>query len=96
MKMDNHKEIYAPYSVGERALCAYGMIPRQKIREFTNNTKKIKRGYIYLSALNVVGGIGRSLNPKLETPTHFNMSDIYPLLDKKNKIYTNGGSEIYN
>ena len=95
MEMDKEKRIYTSYLTGERTLYAYGgMIPSQKIHKLTNTTKNIREGaYIYLDSINVVARMGLDVT-KLEGLLYFNMSDIYPLLDKKNKIYTNGGSDI--
>jgi uncharacterized membrane protein len=97
MNMEKDKMIYVTKGNGEgaSALVAYGMILMQETDMLTNRTKEIREGnYIYLSHLNVVEGIGMGLNPKLGCPTYFNMTDVYPLLKDKDKIYTNGGSEV--
>jgi uncharacterized membrane protein len=92
-KRRNHeKKVYAIYN-GARVhpLESYGMIPRSETPVLTNTTKKIKEGsYVYLQYLNVVEGIGTDRREK----SIYNMTEIYPLIENKNKIYSNGGSEI--
>jgi uncharacterized membrane protein len=97
MKMKNDEGIYASFPVGMRALVCYGgigILPSQKIYTLTNTTKNVRRGYIYLSALSVGEDMESYLTPELSRTACFNMSDIYPLLTSKNKIYTNGGSDV--
>ena len=96
-EMKSDEKIYASFVTDEDALVGYGGITpvSSQIRILYNTTEYIKEGsYIYLGAISVVEGIGFGLNPKLVCPTYFNMSDIYPLLEEQNEIYTNGGSEI--
>jgi uncharacterized membrane protein len=92
-KRRNHeKKVYAIYN-GARVhpLESYGMIPTSETPVLTNTTKKIKEGsYVYLHYLNVVEGIGTDWRER----SIYNMTEIYPLIENKNKIYSNGGSEI--
>lgn len=80
---------------GAHALNTYGMVPSSKRYGLTSTTRKIREGdYIYLTYLTVVEGITVGYNFKLGSPTFLNITNIHPLLEDKNKIYTNGGSEI--
>ena len=94
--MDQDKKIYATVGHGEGrgVLMAYGNIPKSKIRHMNNKTISVTDSYIYLYYSNVVEKIRADYIPKLGCPTYHNMTDIYPLLKDKNKIYTNGGSEV--
>jgi uncharacterized membrane protein len=97
-EMKSDEKIYASFLTGEDALVCYGGITpvSSQIRILYSTTEHIKEGsYVYLGAITVVEGIGWDLNPKLGCPTYFNMSDIYPLLEEQNKIYTNGKSKIF-
>jgi uncharacterized membrane protein len=59
----------------------------------SNTTAKIEKGaYVYLGYLNVVEGIGTG--PDLYR-VFWNMTEISPLIEEKNKIYSNGCSEVY-
>ena len=92
-KRRNHeKKVYATYNgIRVHPLESYGMIPTSETPVLTNTTKKIREGsYVYLQYLNVVEGIGTDWREK----SIYNMTEIYPLIENKNKIYSNGGSEI--
>jgi uncharacterized membrane protein len=79
-------------------LVSYGMISPEDLRAISNdttiNTIDVP-AYIYLKCLNVVDG----LIPYTTSPsggiTYFNTTEILPILDKCNIIYSNGGSSIY-
>ena len=81
--------IYADYRSADGVLTSYGLIPKQQISSLTNTTMLEKGGFIYLRQLNVVNGI----IPTTRAP--FNTSEIYPLLNKTNLIYSNGNSEVW-
>jgi uncharacterized membrane protein len=71
-------------------LIGYGMVPWEKnIYKLSNATAIRKDAYVYLGSLNVVEGIARNWDGI------FNITEVSPLLEEKNKIYSNGGSEIY-
>jgi uncharacterized membrane protein len=81
--------IYADYRSADGVLTSYGFIPRLQISPLTNTTTLEQGGFVYLRQLNVANGI-------IPTPTApFNTSEIYPLLNKTNLIYSNGNSEIW-
>lgn len=95
VKREEDKQIYATYGWGQgaAALNAYGMISQQ-VLSLNNMTKTCAGDYIYLLYVNVVEGIGLDTNSELGIPIYLNMTDIYPLLAEKDKIYDNGGSNI--
>jgi uncharacterized membrane protein len=81
--------IYADHRSADGVLTSYGLIPRQQISSLANTTMLEQYGFIYLRQLNVVNGI---------VPTHtssFNTSEISPLLNETNLIYSNGNSEVW-
>jgi len=83
-------KIYAGY-YHHAQIVGYGMIPFGCIYGLSNMSK-IRRGmYVYLGYLNVVEGIVVSTEG-----SYYNTTEIYPLLNTTNEIYTNGGSEIYH
>ena len=93
-KRRNHeKKVYATYNgIRVHPLESYGMIPTSETPVLTNTTKKIREGsYVYLQYLNVVEGIGTDWREK----SIYNMTEIYPLIGNKNKIYSNGGAQVY-
>lgn len=70
-----------------------------KVFKLTNNTRVIHNSYVYLSEFNLatkkIKIIPKS-DPVWGTFTfHFDISEIHDILISSNKIYTNGGSEIY-
>jgi uncharacterized membrane protein len=81
--------IYADYLSYCSALTSYGLIPRQQISSLTNTTILEQGGLIYLGQLNVVNGI------MITVTAQFNTSDIYPLLNGTNLIYSNADSEVW-
>ena len=90
----NSKElIYATYDdIRVHALTSYGMIPVEDVPTLASTTKTIpKDAYVYLQYINVIEGIGTEVNPR----SYYNMTEISHLFAGKNKIYSNGGSEIY-
>lgn len=54
-----------------------------------NTTTVPAAGTVYLSWVNVVGGIVVGTNDV------WNTSELSPIFDSMNKIYSNGASEIY-
>ena len=93
--MRTNEKIYRGDLVqGYPSLTIYGGIAGKYIQSFGNTTKEIGSGYIQLTYANVVEGVGSSWYNPLQKRTAFNFTDVYPLLEDKDKIYDNGGSEI--
>jgi len=94
--MDQDRKIYATLGYGGpmTVLMAYGNISISKVRPLNNKTAIATNSYVYMYYFNVVKKIRADYNPKLGCPTYFNMTDVYPLLADKSRIYDNGGSEI--
>jgi len=77
-------------------IVGYATIPLNCIHELSNTSETDRDAYIYLGYLNVVDGIVVSCETELlEEIFYYNTTEILPHLNKINKIYTNGGSEIY-
>ena len=86
----NDAEIYSDY-ISKYPLWSYG---KGAHRILSNTTDKVDRGsYIYLGYANIAGNV--LIGPKTAEFVAYNTTDVYPLLDLTNKIYSNGGSEIY-
>lgn len=79
--------IYSDRDAKWHVLRSYGMM-RENVNILSKNTKIThKKAYIYLRRSNVVDGImGRPV---------YNTTEIFPILGKSSKIYSNKGSEIY-
>jgi len=99
---ESRQDVYAtPFSIVVPALLAYGLIPEYRTIPILPPSSKqtIKAGYVYLGYINVVFGYGLTSHFYLSEHTHKNeywhVSQIYPVLDKSVKVYTNGSSEIY-
>ncbi|MFC1918748.1 DUF2206 domain-containing protein [Chloroflexota bacterium] len=92
--------IYATYSdIRVHSLLSYGMIPIANVPPLSKNTQAIpEHAYVYLQYLNVVEGIGTEIRitplRKVEKIT-YDINEVSHLYEAKNKIYTNGGSEVY-
>lgn len=93
----NHEEkVYATFNdIRVHALTSYGMIPASEMLILTNTSINIREGaYVYLQYLNVVEGIGTNWDIINKTTT-YPMMDIFPIVERKNKIYSNGVNYIY-
>jgi len=96
--MGDNWRIYADVESLQLTLTSYGKIPPwwreyvwEKVNVLENTTASIPEGsYIYLGYTNVHGKmfIGRYI-------VFFSSQDISHLLNSSNRIYSNGGSEIY-
>ncbi len=64
--------------------------PPLNLFNYVTNKSDVKSGYIYLRTYNVL----RQVSIHAPPPRAYNLSEVYPI-DISNKIYTNGGSEIY-
>ena len=72
-----------------------GYFPIDNVKKIDTRTASIPNDqYILLIYANVVNKIGYGTIPEVKLFEYFNMTDVYPLLKDKDKIYTNGGSEI--
>ncbi len=95
----NHK-VYSDSSVTSEkssVLVSAGEVIPTKIVVLTNTTSEIiVNSYIYLRYLNMVEGL---MSYRLSDVSHetgiYNTTEIYYLIESKNKIYSNGGSNIY-
>ncbi len=100
INMESGEKIYATYyDIRIHALTSYGMIPVEDVPRLTSTTKTIPKGaYVYLQYINVVDGIGTAFDSPLmpgREYSYYSMTEIFHLYQGKNKIYSNGGSEIY-
>lgn len=89
-------KIYADRQSNYHVLTSYGMLPPRFQHNWSyllsNTTKNVdKDAYIYLGNLNVIHGIVKG--PK--GGQSWNITEISPILSNCNKIYSNGGSDIY-
>jgi uncharacterized membrane protein len=93
---DNKLEVYADRSSCYRVLRSYGMIANSVL--LSNNTNINLKSYVYLRTLNVIDGLmlGEQTTEREgigKWMLIYNTTVVFPLLE--NKIYSNGGSEIY-
>ena len=81
-----YSDIVSKYNV----LTAYGMIGRGRIFLLSNTTRTIldDNEFIYLRHMNVING-------KIVVGYIFNASEISSVFENQNKIYSNGGCEVY-
>ena len=94
-------EIWADWKSCWMPLSAYGMMGPQRetgweygvTHVLTNKTKINQEAYIYLRYFNTKEGIMLS---GVHSRDWYNVTDISYILTNSNKIYTNGGSEIYH
>jgi len=87
--IDESTMIYADRVSSQNVLPSYALIPYQQISIPSNTTMLEQGGIIFLGQLNVVNGIMTTFVGS------FNTSDIYPLLDETNLVYSNGNSEVW-
>jgi uncharacterized membrane protein len=91
--LSSHKvktaEVFADLISGVHVLVSYGLIPDNLIFPITNTTIPLQSSYIYLSSLNILDGIMSTGN------ISFNTTQISPLLNQNNLVYTNGNSEVW-
>ncbi len=84
-----HTTLFADATSIYNVLTSYGMIYRGDVKEISNTTKITTNGTVYMNHMNVVDGL---IVGQAKTS---NTSAIFPILNNMNKVYTNGGSEIY-
>jgi uncharacterized membrane protein len=91
--------IHALNSYGMIPSESVGMTPSEGVLPLTRGTRTIPDdAYVYLQYVNVVEGIGTEFDPSLRhgrEHSTYDMTEIFHLYEAKNKIYSNGGSEIY-
>jgi uncharacterized membrane protein len=90
-KNDNTSAIYTDGRGHYKVVISYGML-YGRVRRLSTTTNP-KKGYIYLNYLNVVENLLPTWGGEKEEKI-YNTTE-YPPLEKGNKIYSNGGSEIY-
>ncbi|MCK4435165.1 DUF2206 domain-containing protein, partial [Candidatus Bathyarchaeota archaeon] len=81
--------VYAGTSSRNNILISHCMIYGGNVNILSNTTKVSPTGIVYLNWLNVEGGIIVGTNHA------WNTSELSPIFDCMNKIYSNGASEIY-
>jgi uncharacterized membrane protein len=82
-------EVFPDDVSGFHALVSYGLIPDNLIFTIINGTITPQSNYVYLGSLNI-------LNGAITSSVSSNTSQISPLLNQNDLIYTNGISEIWN
>lgn len=81
--------LYSDYFGARGPLLAYGMFESEPVFLLSNTTNNIPgNGFVYLRYTNVVHGVMQSL-------PSFNLTEISPVLNNQNMIYSNGECEIY-
>jgi len=84
-----HTQIYADSTSRYKVLSSYGMIYEGDINVLSNTTTLTSHSTVYLSKLNVFYG-------KIVGTNHiWNTSEFSSFFNDINKIYSNGGSDIY-
>jgi len=87
------RRIYSDQRGGD-VLYPYGNVsPLTPVIRLANHTDLYSPCYIYLRYVSVVEGI---IPYYAHSSIFFNASEIYPLINTSNKIYTNSGSGIYH
>lgn len=89
-------KIYADPVCGSGVLTGYGKM-FEDIRDINELSRDSKGGYIYLRYMNVKNGLMLKYPQPFRSGIYviYNTSELFPLFRVKEKIYTNGGSEIY-
>ena len=87
---DNYTKVYAD-APHLRILNSYGMIPQGYLHLLTNTLETRNGSFIYLGYSNIHYGI---LYGKMLEKNYWNITDISPLLEKQDKIYSNGDGDI--
>jgi uncharacterized membrane protein len=82
--------VYSDY-LSQSPLFSYGMIKYQRYRALSIDTTIDKNNFIYLGYANIVDGVIYIKSTK----TAYNTTILDTLLEKMDKLYSNGGSEIY-
>ena len=85
----SHSLVYGDSISTDHVLTSYGMMDAENFHQLSNTTQFTSSiNYIYLRGVNVIEG-------KIEGISNsWNMSDISPVIDSQNIIYSNGHCEI--
>jgi len=97
---ESGQKVYATHrDIRVHALTSYGMVPVNDVMRLSRAIRMIpESAFVYLQYLNVVEGLGTEPSGSLLFGTEYSVYDfreINRLFVNKNKIYANGGSEIY-
>jgi uncharacterized membrane protein len=87
--------VYADFDSYQNVLMSYGMIPMQYLVRLSNSTVPIRNSFVYLSSLNVGDGVMTYMDFTTTTIVLFNTSEILPVLNQSDLIYSNGDGEIW-
>ena len=90
-------EIYSDFRARNNVLNSYAMISRSEGLVIYNTTTIVnEKSYIYFRKLNIVDGLMGGSPKVTGPPDMFDATTILSSLSQKaNKIYSNGGSEVY-
>jgi uncharacterized membrane protein len=80
--------VFADYTNQVHVLTSYGLIPLQLMYPLTNTTILSQGSLIYLGRLNIINSVINTYNGPI------NSSEVMPLLNNTNIIYSNGNTEI--
>jgi uncharacterized membrane protein len=83
-----NSELYADDSAANSVLTIYGRLYVGYVNVLSNTTLVAAKGVVYLNSLNVVDGV-------IVSRQLWNSSELAFIFDDLNKVYSNGGSEIY-
>ena len=85
----SHFLVYGDFISTSHVLTSYGMMSAEDFRQLSNTTQfRSSNNYIYLRGVNVIEG-------KIEGISNsWNTSDISPVIDSQNIVYSNGYCEI--
>lgn len=101
---NNRNNVYKIYSddsvtsLKSYVLVSVGLVDCSKISVLTNTTSEISvNSYVFLRYVNIIEGIMGYRVPEtlIKKSSVYNITEIYPLIENKNKIYSNGGSDTY-
>lgn len=93
--------IFADIGSGTRGnigiLGSYYSSVNGEISDIAKVDTKNELDYIYMRYMNVVNRLAIGDTPKFRSGVYdiYNINEIYPLIENKNKIYDNAGSEVY-
>lgn len=90
VNIEKQSKVYCDVISGMQVLKSYGMLEDDQIYFLSSNTEIIgnENAYVYLRHLNTVHGI-------MEDDLEWGLPQNSRILSMKNRIYANGGSEIY-
>lgn len=86
----SHSLVYGDFISTYKVLTSYGMMHAENFRELSNTTRfTSSENYVYLRGINTIEG-------KIEgIGSSWNLSDISPIIDNQNIIYSNEDCEIF-